>query len=65
MLPFSGVMFVLFLKKNMHTSKPFDRLLSLGEKMSKRLGGDIGRKNKNSPWHIIGFPDGSSIGSTV
>ena len=33
--------------------------------MSKRLGRNIGCKDKKSSWHSIGFPDGSSIGSTV
>ena len=33
--------------------------------MSKRLGGIIGCKDKISSWHLIGFPDGSNIGSTV
>ena len=36
-----------------------------GEKMSKRLGGIIGCKDKTSSWHLIGFLDGSNIGSTV
>ena len=36
-----------------------------GKKMSKRLGGIIGCKNKTSSWHLNGFPDGSNIGSTV
>ena len=33
--------------------------------MSKRLGGIIGCKYKTSSWHLIGFPNGSNIGSTV
>ena len=33
--------------------------------MSKRLGGVIGHKDRTSSWHLIGFPDGSNIGSTV
>ena len=35
--------------------------------MSKRLlvGGIIGCKNKTSSWYLIGFPNGSDIGSTV
>ena len=32
--------------------------------MPKRLGGNRGYKGKNSSWDLIGFPDGSSIGST-
>ena len=58
---------------------PFDRcnyskiwthldLLSIpqsGGKMSKRLGGIIGCKDKTSSWYLNGLPDGSNIGSTV
>ena len=33
--------------------------------MSKRLGGNIGCKDKVSSWHLIDFPNGSNIGSTV
>ena len=33
--------------------------------MSKRLVGIIGCKDKTSSWHLIGFPDGSNIGSIV
>ena len=34
--------------------------------MSKRLGGIIScSKHKNSSCHLIGFPNGSDIGSTV
>ena len=33
--------------------------------MSLCLDGKIGCKNKTSSWHLIRFPDGSSIGSTV
>ena len=33
--------------------------------MSKRLGGIIGCKDKASSWHLIGFPNGSNIGSTL
>ena len=33
--------------------------------MSKRLDGIVGCKDKTSSWHLIGFPDGSNIGSTV
>ena len=36
-----------------------------GRKMSERLGGVIGCKDKTSSWHLIGFPDGSDIGSKV
>ena len=37
----------------------------MGKKMSKRVGGIIGGKDKASSGYLIGFPDGSSIGSTV
>ena len=36
-----------------------------GGKMSKRLGRIIGCKDKTSSWYLIGFLDGSNIGSTV
>ena len=29
--------------------------------MSKRLGGNIGCKDKISSWHLTGFPDGSMV----
>ena len=32
--------------------------------MSKRLGGNLGCKDKTSSWHSIGFLNGSNIGST-
>ena len=32
---------------------------------SKRLDGNIGCQSRTSSWHLIGFPDGSNIGSTV
>ena len=38
---------------------------SQGGKLSKRLGGNMGCKDKTSSWHLIGFSDGSNIGSTV
>ena len=42
----------------------FTSIFSVG---SKRLGRNIGCKDKTSSWHLIGFPDdgGLSIGSTV
>ena len=36
-----------------------------GGKMSKRLDGIIGCKDKISSWHLNGFPYSSNIGSTV
>ena len=38
-------------------------LRSTRGEISKRLGGIIGCKDKTSSWHLIGFPDGSNIGS--
>ena len=34
-------------------------------KVSKRLGGNTGCRDKNSSWHLIGFPNGSGMGSTA
>ena len=51
----------LFKKKNLIASKPSEYSPNQGGKLSKRLGGNIGCKAKNSSWHLIGFPDGSSI----
>ena len=53
-----------FLKKNMNASRPSEHPSVRGKKMSKRLGGIIGCKNKTSSWHLNGFPVGSNIGST-
>ena len=54
----------LLFKKNMNAPRPSEHLLVRG-KISKRLGGIIGCKDKTSSWHLNGFPDGSNIGSTV
>ena len=52
------------LKKNMKASKPInsEQTPNQGEKLYKRLGvnRNIGCKDKNSSWHLIGFPDGSN-----
>ena len=53
------------LKKNLNASKPSEHSPDEGGKVSKRLGGIIGCKDKTSSWHLIGFPDGRNIGSTV
>ena len=53
------------LKKNLNASRPSEHPSVRGEKMSKRLGGIIGCKDKTSSWHLNGFPDGGNIGSTV
>ena len=52
------------LKKHLNTSRPSEHPPVRG-KMSKRLGGIMGCKDKTSSWHLNGFPDGSKIGSTV
>ena len=49
----------------MNASKPSEHPPNEREKMSKRLGGNIGFNDKNSSWHFIVFPDGSSIGSNI
>ena len=53
------------LKKNLNASRPYEHPLVRGEKLSKRLREIIGCKDKTSPWHLIGFPNGTIIGSTV
>ena len=57
-------------KEKLNASNPFERAPRKGGNMSKRLPGrweytTIGCINKNSSWHLIGFPDGTSSGSTV
>ena len=51
-------------KENLNASRPFEHPIQ-GENMSKRLGGIIDCKDKNSSWYLNGIPDGSNIGSTV
>ena len=51
-------------KKSLNASKPSNLPPDRG-KMSKRLGGIVGCKDKTFSWHLIGFPDGSNVGSTV
>ena len=54
------------LKRNLNASKPLSIPQTGGKKMSKRLGGNIGCKDKKkTSSHLIGFSDGSNIGSTV
>ena len=53
------------LKKNMNASIDLLSIPQSEGKMSKRLGGIIGCKDKASSWHLNGFSDGSNIGSTV
>ena len=54
-----------FLKKNLNASRPSEHPSVREGEISKRLGGIIGCKDKTSSWHLIEFPDGSNIGSTV
>ena len=49
----------------MNEYKPSEYPSDSGEDTSKRLGGIIGCKDKTSSWYLIGFLDGSNIGSTV
>ena len=56
--------FSMSLKENLNASKPSEHPPE-GGNMSKRLGGIKGCKNITFSWHLIGFPDGNSIGSTV
>ena len=56
---------VCCLKKNLNVSRPSEHPPVRGKKMSTFLGDRIiGCKDKNSSWHLIGFPDGSNIGSS-
>ena len=55
----------LFKEKSERVDLPSILPPSLGEKMSKRLGGIIGCKYKTSTWPLNGFLDGSNIGATV
>ena len=50
---------------SLNASRPSEESTQTGEKMSKRLGGIIGCKDKTSSWCLNGFPDRSNIGSTV
>ena len=51
-------------KQNLNASRPSQQHLA-GGKISKRLDGIIGCKDKTSSWHLNGFPDGSNVGSAV
>ena len=52
------IKFCYCLKKSQNASKPSEHPPDRGGGMSKRLGGNIGCKDKTSSWHIIGFPVG-------
>ena len=58
LLPFSAF-------KNQNASRPSEHPPVRGEKMQKSLGVITGCKGESSSWHLNGFPDGSTIGSTV
>ena len=51
-------------KKDLNASESSEHP-ETGGGMPKRLGGNIGCKDKTSSWHLNGFLDGSSIGSTL
>ena len=53
------------LKKNMNASRPSEHPPVREGEMSKRLGGIVDCKDKTSSWHLIGFPNGGNIESTV
>ena len=62
----SHVLYVV--KENSERNLDFLSIPQSGGKMSKRLGGVIGCKDKISSWYLNGFPDDSTvtlIGSTV
>ena len=52
---------------NLNVCKPSEHLPNQVGELSKRLGGNIGCKNKNSSWDFTGlkFLNGGSIGSTA
>ena len=62
-------MYVLYVvKENSERNLDFLSIPQSGGKMSKRLGGIIGCKDKIASWHLNGFPDDNTvtlIGSTV
>ena len=51
----------------MYASKPSEHPPDRGKhvKTFTRVGGIIGYKDKMFSWPLIGFPDGTNIGSTV
>ena len=48
-------------KKNINASNPSEYLFGQGEKLSKRLGENVGCKGKYSLWNLVGFPNESRI----
>ena len=56
---------IFCLKKTLNASKPSEHPPNRGGKMSKCLSGIIGCEDETSRWHLIGFSDGSNIGSRV
>ena len=60
------VLHTRFLKRNINVCKSSENPPNDGICFSKRKGWTIGFKdNKNASEHLIGFPNGSSIESTV
>ena len=51
-----GGTLAFFLKEDLNASKPSGHLLSQVERVSKRLGGNVGRRDKNTSWGN-GFPN--------
>ena len=48
-------------------SKPSEHPPDMGRKCKNvhQVGGNIGCQDKTSSWHLIGFPDGSNVGSMM
>ena len=61
----AAFIFIVLFKRTIRTHLDLLSTPQSEEKMSKRLGGIIGRKDKTSSWHLNGFPDGSNIGSVI
>ena len=55
----------VFLKKTLNASKPSEHQPNQGGELSNGLGRNIDCKDKNSFKHLLGFLNGSSIGSIV
>ena len=55
----------MYIKKYMNASRPSEHPPVRGKKMSNRSGGIISCKDKTCSRHLVGFPNGSSIESTL
>ena len=62
---YSATLFLFCFKRKIGTHLDLLSIPPSAGKMSKRLGGIIGYKDKNLSWHLNGFPDDRNIGSTV